>query len=144
MLLLNPLTAIVCVPALSVAKLTLPVAVPSTVYAAVPLNVSPLTKSGAEYVNVGALPPYVIDLLAAVIVNGETFKEPFIDLEKVHTDDFSIKDLGYDVIPEDMYLVLGDNRENSLDSRNYGLVSKKQIVGKAWMRIWPFSGIKMF
>ncbi len=79
-----------------------------------------------------------------VIVNGETFKEPFIDTEKVHTNDFSIKDLGYDVIPEDMYLVLGDNRENSLDSRDYGLVSKKQIVGKAWMRIWPFSEIKMF
>lgn len=79
-----------------------------------------------------------------VIVNGETYKESFIDLDKVHTNDFSIKDLGYDVIPEDMYLVLGDNRENSLDSRDYGLVSKKQIVGKAWMRIWPFSELKMF
>ena len=79
-----------------------------------------------------------------VIVNGETYKETFIDLDKVHTNDFSIKDLGYDVIPEDMYLVLGDNRENSLDSRSYGLVSKKQIIGKAWMRIWPFSEIKMF
>lgn len=77
-----------------------------------------------------------------VIVNGVTYKENFIDTEKVHTNNFSIKDLGYDVIPDDMYLVLGDNRENSLDSRSYGLISKKNVIGKAWIRIFPFNKIK--
>ena len=79
-----------------------------------------------------------------VIVNGETFKENFIDTTKVHTNNFSVKDLGYDVIPEGKYLVLGDNRENSLDSRDYGLVDRKEIVGRAWIRIWPFSQAKFF
>ena len=79
-----------------------------------------------------------------VIVNGEKFKETFIDLNEVHTNNFSIKDLGYDVIPEGKYLVLGDNRENSLDSRDYGLVDESEIVGKAWMRIWPFKQVKFF
>ena len=79
-----------------------------------------------------------------VYVNGEKFKETIIDTENVKTDDFSIEDLGYDTIPEGMYLVLGDNRENSQDSRDYGLVKKDLIVGKAWIRIWPLNGMKIF
>ena len=73
-------------------------------------------------------------------VNGEKYKEPFIN--NVETEDFSLKDLGYDKIPDDMYLVLGDNRENSLDSRSYGLIKKKQIIGKAFFKIWPIGKIK--
>lgn len=75
-----------------------------------------------------------------VIVDGITYKEPFLD-DGVITEDFSIKDLGYDVIPEDMYLVLGDNRTNSLDSRNYGLIKRENIIGKAWFQLWPFNKI---
>ena len=95
-----------------------------------------------------------------VFVNGEQFKEPFIDFDKVHTEDFSVASLRCktenvccdadaasdecNTIPEGMYIVLGDNRENSLDSRDYGLVKRKQIVGKVWMRVWPFKEIKFF
>lgn len=79
-----------------------------------------------------------------VIVNGEKYKETFIDTDKVHTNDFSVKDLGYDVIPEGKYLVLGDNRENSLDSRDYGLVDEKEIVGKVWLRLWPFGKVSIY
>ena len=75
-------------------------------------------------------------------VNGKKYKEPFI--KDVITEDFSLKDLGYDKIPKDMYLVLGDNRENSRDSRNYGLINKKQIIGKTFIRIWPLKKIKLF
>lgn len=75
-----------------------------------------------------------------VLINGKAYKETFTNSE---TEDFTIQDLGYDVIPEDMYLVLGDNRENSLDSRTFGLVSKNQIVGKAWIKIWPISKMKI-
>lgn len=77
-----------------------------------------------------------------VFINGVKYKETFID-EKIKTEDFSIKDIGYDVIPKDMYLVLGDNRENSLDSRSYGLISKKQVIGQAWIRIWPLNNIEI-
>lgn len=73
-----------------------------------------------------------------VLVNDKKYNETFTI---GNTNDFSIKDLGYTVIPEDMYLVLGDNREDSQDSRNFGLVNKKNIIGKAWVRIWPFNEI---
>ena len=44
-------------------------------------------------------------------------------------------------LPKDKYLVLGDNRQNSIDSRFdvVGLVDKKQLVGKVVWREWPFN-----
>ena len=69
-------------------------------------------------------------------INGEAYDEPYLD-KSVITDDFKLSDIGVTVIPEGKYLVLGDNRSNSLDSRSYGLVDKKDIVGICWFRIWP-------
>ena len=73
-------------------------------------------------------------------INGNVVKEKYL-LKDVYTDDFSLVDLGYDKIPEDMYLVLGDNRENSMDSREFGLIKKKDIIGKVNLRIWPINKI---
>ena len=44
-----------------------------------------------------------------------------------------------DTIPEDNYFVLGDNRNNSADSRCGWTVPGQDIVGKAWLSIWPMS-----
>lgn len=43
------------------------------------------------------------------------------------------------IIDEGYYFVLGDNRDKSMDSRNFGLVEKKRIIGKAIYRFWPLS-----
>jgi signal peptidase I len=42
-----------------------------------------------------------------------------------------------DTIPEGEYFVLGDNRNNSNDSRNGWTVKSEDIIGKAWLLIWP-------
>lgn len=74
-------------------------------------------------------------------INDEPYQEPYL-IENVVTDDFSLQELGFEEIPEDYYFVLGDNRENSSDSRELGLVAKKDILGKTILRIWPLNGIK--
>ncbi len=40
-------------------------------------------------------------------------------------------------IPEGYYLLLGDNRDGSRDSRDFGPIKKEAIVGRAWLRYWP-------
>ena len=42
-----------------------------------------------------------------------------------------------DIIPENEYFVMGDNRNNSSDSRYGWTVPRENIIGKAWLSIWP-------
>ncbi len=69
-----------------------------------------------------------------LIINGEVINE---NLNLPETPDFKLSELGYNVIPDDMYLVLGDNRTNSYDSREFGLINEKNIIGKCGLTIWP-------
>lgn len=55
------------------------------------------------------------------------------------TSNFDIKQINYDVIPEDSYFVVGDNRANSTDSRIIGPIKKSDVVGKASIIIFPFN-----
>ena len=59
------------------------------------------------------------------------------------TDDFTLKSIcDCDKIPNDKYLVLGDNRAVSADSRIIGLIDKKDIIGSTTISIWPIKNIK--
>lgn len=71
-----------------------------------------------------------------IYINGEVI-EDYVDATGMK--DFDLKNLGYDKIPEGYYFVIGDNRGNSLDSRNYkvGLIKKEDIIGKKLLRLWP-------
>ena len=68
-------------------------------------------------------------------VNDEVVEEDFLNGHQ--TENFSLVSMGYETIPEGKYLVLGDNRENSLDSRSFGLIDEEDILGKVSLKIWP-------
>lgn len=58
------------------------------------------------------------------------------------TDDFNLKSIcNCDKIPNDKYLVLGDNRSVSSDSRIIGLIDKDDILGSTSLSIWPIKKI---
>lgn len=72
-------------------------------------------------------------------VSNTALTDDFADI----TNDFSLSNLGIDEIPNNYYLVLGDNRNNSEDSRKIGLISRDEIIGKTSIRIWPISSISI-
>ena len=83
-----------------------------------------------------------IDEDGNVYIDGKRLNDPYVK-EKAFGD-CDIK-LPYQV-PEDRYFCMGDHRETSVDSRNssVGCISKEQIIGRIFFRIWPLNDLDYF
>ena len=57
--------------------------------------------------------------------------------DREETEDFNIEELGFDTVPPNQYFVVGDNRPNSVDSRQLGFFNRGNIIGKANFVIFP-------
>jgi len=92
----------------------------------------PPTSQQTDYIKrIIALPGDTVEIKeGAVYVNGSELYEPYIEDPPGYT--FNEKE-----IPANNYFVLGDNRNNSNDSHNDWTVKRKDIIGKAWLSIWP-------
>jgi signal peptidase I len=74
-----------------------------------------------------------------VYVNDIPLKDDYVAPEYRSHDDY-----GPRLIDEGYYFVMGDNRNNSSDSRAWGLVPKKYIIGKIQLRWWPLQTARVF
>jgi signal peptidase I len=73
-----------------------------------------------------------------VYINDERLDEPYIYAESdgsVQTTDAAQERW---VVPGDELFLMGDHRQDSADSRAFGPVPVNQVIGRAWLRYWPF------
>jgi signal peptidase I len=76
-----------------------------------------------------------------VYVNGVAIEESYIFKEDDGTPQETIPAPGgatHWVVPEGELFVMGDHRLSSADSRNFGPIEVSHVVGRAWLRYWPF------
>ncbi len=87
-----------------------------------------------------------------VYINGKALYEPYVIFkdhqiypnEPALPDEYRYRDnWGPEVVPENCYFVLGDNRDASYDSRFWGFLAKRYIVGKPLFIYWPPSRIRI-
>jgi len=64
-----------------------------------------------------------------VFVNGQEVSEPYLNAPPVYEGEWNV--------PEEALFVLGDNRNNSSDSHNWGVVPMENVIGEAFFVYWP-------
>ena len=72
-----------------------------------------------------------------VFINGEIIEEKYLEPGKI-TDNGNGNCIDV-TVPENTVFVMGDNREESMDSRCFGCIPLEKIESKVWIRIWPLS-----
>lgn len=80
-----------------------------------------------------------IDENGTIYINGEVLQESYgREVIKAEYVGLAAEPI---TLGEDEYFVMGDNRNNSTDSRSamVGNIKREDIIGRAWVRIWPFS-----
>ena len=99
----------------------------------------PYDASGKQFVKrIIAVPGDTIENSSGIIlVNGKPFGNDFGTTSE-------ISEVPKTLVPEGYYYVLGDNRNSSNDSRNFGFVPRTSIIGRVWVIYWPFSNFKIF
>jgi len=78
-----------------------------------------------------------------VYIDGKRLDEPYVRPDRRDHENVQLSDLlpNATVIPKDRYLMMGDNRSESCDSRRWGLVPRKDLIGEVFLTYWPLGRI---
>lgn len=74
-----------------------------------------------------------------VFINGTDINETYLPADFVTFPGSFLSEGSSATVPDGEFFVLGDNRNHSSDSREWGFITRKEIIGKAFFRYWPFS-----
>ena len=101
------------------------------------------TKPERDFVKrVVGLPGERVEIKAGVIyINGTKLDEPYLDTVTSKRSMDCIPRSANCKLREGEYFVLGDNRNSSNDSRDWGPVRLETIVGKVWFIYWPLPSL---
>jgi len=92
---------------------------------------SPLDRGELLVKRVVAVPGDLVDSrLGRVRIGGHTLPEPYVLRQAASGS------IGAQIVPASSYFVLGDNRDDSIDSRSWGIVPGELVVGRARMVLW--------
>lgn len=79
-----------------------------------------------------------------IYINGKLAEEPFVIRQIRYFNKSPYGSVGKPVkVPEGSYYVLGDNSSSSKDSRYWGFVPRKNVIGKAFFLYWPLNRIRI-
>ena len=78
-----------------------------------------------------------------VYINGQLLDESYLGNSVKTKPSSEISEGEKYIIPENEYVLLGDNRENSNDSRDWGTLSKDLITGRAFLVYYPLSDLRL-
>ena len=70
--------------------------------------------------------------MAGANVDGVAIDEPYLN------DGVTMPDMALTTVPEGHVWVMGDNRNRSQDSRRFGAIPVEDVIGRAFVIVWPF------
>ena len=103
----------------------------------------PLDHSQFFIKRIIGLPEETIKIEDGKVIINNGSEKPFVLDETAYLKDTYTAGNVEISLASNEYFVLGDNRQASSDSRKWGELNRRYIIGRAWIRAWPFNRVKI-